>query len=234
MTVTDTLARDNGALDIETAPGVWTPVGGLNTWSPSPEKNSAETTKFKDQGRKAHIVASRGDSFTFGGFRQVDEATGARDPGQLACEALAQLVGQNSLGKFRHSRAGGKISTFMASATVTDGGGGTDDPDAWELELEMSGAATTTSPSGIPSVVTTVAGSAGTGETEITWTDGVTVGDLFEITIFDGTDIVKQAIASEQPVLIQLDADSYTAKVRARNDAGWNALSAASSSFTVS
>lgn len=237
MTVTDTLARDNGALEINTgtiAVPVWTPVGGLNTWSPSPEKNSADTTKFSNQGRKSHLVASRGDTFTFGGFRQVDEATGVRDAGQLACEALGDTVGQNSLGQFRHSRAGGKVSTFMASATVTDGGGGNDDPDAWQLELEMSGSATTTSPAGLASVVTSVVGTPGTGEVEITWTDGVEVGDLFEITIFDGAAIVKQAIGSEQPVLIQLAADSYTAAVRARNDAGWSALSTASSSFTVS
>lgn len=234
--ITDALARDNGALDINTGSEqvpIWVPVGGINSWSPSPTLNRADTTKFSDQGHQSHLPASLGLSLTFGGFRQVDAANGQRDPGQAAVEELSQKLGPNGLAQFRHSRVGGKVTTFWASAAVTDGGGGNDDPDAWSVELQRSGTPTTSTPADLPTVVTAVTGTAGTEEAEITWTDGAKVGSLFEIVIEDETGIVKQVIASEQPVLVQLEAGDYVARVRAQSNAGWNALSAPSSEFSV-
>lgn len=239
MPVTDTLARDNGALDINTGTvqsPVWTPVGGINSWSPSPTLNRADTTKFSDQGNLAHLPASKGMTYTFTGFRQVDESTGARDAGQLACEQLSEQLGPDGIGQFRHSRAGGKVTVFFGSVTVTDGGGGNDDPDAWEIEIERTGVPTTTDAiNALPAVVTSVTGTDNEDSAIIDWTDGEPEGDLFEIVIYDDVtgEIVKQVLVSEHPALVALEAGDYVAKVRARNDAGWSALSAASSKFTV-
>lgn len=238
MTVTDTLARDNGNLDINTGTidtPVWTPVGGLNNWSPSPSVNRADTTKFAQNGRQSHLPASIGYSFTFSGFRQVDESTGNRDAGQLACEALMTQLGPDGLTTFRHSRAGGKVSTFLGSCVVTDGGGGNDDPDAWSVEITVSGDITTSAPMDLPDAVTSVTGTGGTGEAEITWTNGSEVGTLFEVRIFLDDLPSKTVYASEKPVLVQLAADTgYSAQVRAQNAQGWGPLSTVSGAFTVS
>lgn len=238
MTVTDTLARDNGTLEVNTGTPsvpVWTLVGGINSWSPSPTVNKADTSKFADKGRKTNMSVSTEDSFTFGGFRQVDEATGERDPGQLACELLSRDLGQDSRRLFRHTWAEGTVSTFEATATVTKGGGGNDDPDAWQIELQVSGDITTLEAVQVPDTPTTVVATPGDDEVEITWTNGASVGSLFVVEIFlDGVPF-KTVISSEKPVLVQLPADTgYTARVRAQNGAGWSMASTASSSFTVS
>lgn len=237
MAVTDTLARDNGALDINTgtiAVPVWTPVGGINSWNPNPTVAEADTTKFSSNGRHEGMSASTTDTFTFSGFTQVDETTGDRDPGQLACELQSRQLGQASRRQFRHSRAGGKVSTFLATVQVVSGGGGNDDPDAWSVELRVSGEIATATPA-VPTVVTSPTATGATGQATINWTNGAEVGTLFEVVVYQGGSIVKQVLSSNKPALVSLPAGSgYTAQVRAGNLAGWSALSAASSSFTVS
>lgn len=143
MTVTKILARDHGK-DWEINTGndqapVWVPIAGINSWSPSPSKNDADVTTFDDDGRLAHIVASRGDEFTLSGLYLEDPDTGDRDPGQEAVETLAAEVGHTSLKQFRFTSPGGNRLTFDASANVTIGGGGNDDPSAWEATLTVSG-----------------------------------------------------------------------------------------------
>lgn len=232
MAVTDTLARDNGAVDIKVA-GVWVPIGGINSWSPSPTLNKADTSKFSNQGNLSHLPVSKGMSITLTGFRQVDHVTGDRDPGQVACENLMEQLGPDGIAEFRHSRAGGKVTVFKGSCTVTDGGGGNDDPDAWSVTIERSGIPTTTTTTAVPAAVTSVAGTGGDDHVLIDWTDGSPAGDMFEVTIYDGAVPVLSMFSSEHPVYVPLDADSYTAKVRAMNNSGWSAQSAASASFTV-
>jgi hypothetical protein len=238
MTITDTLARDNGALDVNTGTHdspVWTPVAGLNNWSPSPSKNSADTTKFSNGGWASHLPASRSLSMTFSGLKQVDPDTGDRDPGQAAVEALGLLMGPDGLGEFRHSMVG-VVNVFTASVNATVGGGGNDDPDAWSVELEMSGSPTTTLDADVPAAVTAVTGTPGDdGDVSVTWTDGSPAGTLFEVQVFNGATLLKSVIGSDKPILVSgLGAGSgRTAKVRAQNAAGWSALSTASSSFTI-
>lgn len=143
MTVTKILARDHGKnWEINTGTTsvpVWTKIKGINSWSPSPSKNDADTTDFDDDGRTAHMVASRGDEFTITGFYLEDPNDGTRDPGQSAVETLAAAVGYDSLKPVRFTSPGGNRLEFVASANVTIGGGGNDDPSAWEATLTVSG-----------------------------------------------------------------------------------------------
>lgn len=143
MSVTEVLAR-GFTFELNTgteAVPVWTAVNNISKWSHSPKKNSADTTTFDDEGRMSHLAASRGDEFTMDGYYQEDEVTGDRDAGQEACEAWADEVGQASRKQFRITSPGGNmIGPFYATANVTRGGGGNDDPNAWQLAIEVSGA----------------------------------------------------------------------------------------------
>ncbi len=238
MTVTDQLARDDGAFDINTgttASPVWTPIGGINSWAPSPSKNDADTTKFSDDGDQSHIPASHGMEYTISGLVQEDSDDGSRNAGQAAVEALALLKGPAGLTEFRHSSAGGTVNVFRASALVTRGGGGNDDPSAWEATLTRSGATTTTLAAGVPGVPTSPAGTGGNDFATVDWTNGTGTPSLFEVSVYDDTAaLVASVISSSKPVYVPLVADTgYTAKVRAQNAAGWSALSAASATFTV-
>lgn len=237
MAITDTLARDNGALDINTGTAmvpVWLPVEGINNWSPNNGVAEADTTKFSDNGRHSGMSASTTDVLTFSGLTQSDDITGVRAPGQAACEALSRKLGPESRAQFRHSRPGGKVSIFTATCQVTSGGGGNDDPDAWAVEVRISGEIENGTPT-LPTVVTSPTATGAAGSATINWTNGAEVGTLFEVVIYLGGSPVKQVISSNKPTLVTLSAAvGYTARVRAQNNAGWSALSAASSAFTVS
>ena len=237
MTVTDTLARDDGAWDINTGTAespVWTPIGGLNSWSPSPSKNDADTTKFSNGGWQSHLPASRGLEHTLSGLVQVDDSTGQRDPGQAACETLSRQMGVDGIGQFRHTMTGGTVNTFDASCNVTRGGGGNDDPSAWEVTITMSGPPETVLAAGVPDVPTSVVATGGNDFATVTWTDGAEVGTLFEVRIYDGSTLVASVISNNKPIYVTLAADTgLTARVRAQNEAGWSDLSAASATFTV-
>lgn len=142
-TPTDILSRDR-ARDWAINTGsvgspTWTPIGGINKWSPSPKKNSTDTTKFSDDGWLSHLAASRGNSFTLSGLVQMDADDEVRDPGQDAVNALGQLMGADSRGQFQITGPGGGTLVFTATVNVTDGGGGNDDADPWSVELEVSG-----------------------------------------------------------------------------------------------
>jgi hypothetical protein len=126
----------------EAAP-VWVPVKGIDTWAHSESKNNADTTTNEDKGKPTHQVASRTHSFTMTGKQQIDSGDGSRDPGQLACEVWSTLVGVASLKQFRITPneviGGDVIGPFYASASVNLGGGGVDDPNKWELTVDVSG-----------------------------------------------------------------------------------------------
>lgn len=117
-------------------------VNGLNSLTHSPSSSDADTTSFDSEGRSEHMKAERGDSWTLAGFYLEDVATGDRDPGQAAVEALAQLIGPSSLGVFKITSPGGNTITFSASAEVTLHGGGNNDAAAWQATIVVSGAVT--------------------------------------------------------------------------------------------
>lgn len=141
MAVTKFLARD---LDIAIDTGGsgsphYTAIKGLNSLTHSPSSTDAETTDFDSAGHSEHMKAERGDSWTLAGFHLEDVSTGTRDPGQAAVEALAELMGNSSLGTFRITSPGGNTITFDASAEVTLAGGGNNDAASWQAVIRVSG-----------------------------------------------------------------------------------------------
>lgn len=143
MTVTKIPARDWGKpFSINTGTTnspVWTRIKGINNLTPSPSKNDADITDFDSEGWAEHFVAGRSMEFSIAGHYLVDPLDGTRDPGQKAVEELGLEVGIDSVGTFRFSPPGEKPIEFEASANVTAGGGGNDDPTAWEASLTVTG-----------------------------------------------------------------------------------------------
>ncbi len=122
---------------------VWTQIHGINSFSPSPEKNDADTTDFDSAGNLEHLPASRGMSYTFEGFFLVDVADGTRDAGQARVEEVGALVGPAGLGHLRLTSppsSGAEVWDFDASFNVTPPGGGNDDAASWSFEATVSGA----------------------------------------------------------------------------------------------
>lgn len=144
MAVTKVLARDWVA-SINTGTyvsPVWTEIKGLNTLTFSNGKNDAETTDFNSEGFEEHIVASRNAELGIEGLFLEDPSDGSRDPGQEAVEALAELMGNDSLGDFKLVSPGGTGKRFYASAQIGDVGGGNDDATSWSATLTRSGQTT--------------------------------------------------------------------------------------------
>ncbi len=145
MAVTKILARgfnfelNTGTIGVP----VWVAIGGVNSFSFDPAKTDADLTDFDDNGRSAHMVASRSVSMSIDGFFMVDVDTGTRDAGQAAVETWANEIGPDSLMQFRFYQEDtleGK--SFMASANTTGPGGGINDPASWKVEITSSGAIT--------------------------------------------------------------------------------------------
>lgn len=137
MAVTKVLARD-WVLEIKNSSG-YTRIKGLNTLSFSNSKNDTDTTDFDSQGATEHLVTSRSQEISAEGFYLVDKTTKKRDEGQQAVEALAELIGPESLGEFRLTSPAGTMKTFLASANIGDIGGGNDDATTWGVTLTVSG-----------------------------------------------------------------------------------------------
>lgn len=236
MTVTKHLARDytfevnngtSGSPD-------WIEVKGLNTWSHSTTKNDADTTSFDEGGRMSHLTASRGDSFSMQGFDLEDPDTGAKDPGQEACESWATKIGTDSIQQFRITSPAGVSKTFDASADVKMGGGGKDDPAGWTLDIVVTGEITTSDSLALPGAPTSPSGTALTGGILATWTNG-TGSDItaYEVVVYlSGTEVARVRSSAKPIAVTGLATSAHTFKVRAYNATGWGPLSAASSNVT--
>lgn len=211
----------------------WVEVGGLNTWSHSPSSGDADTTKFYDAGRNSHMKASRGDEFSFSGFRSLDAAITARDPGQLICEAWGNAVGRSSRKQFRITEDDtSETKVFLATASVTQGGGGNDDPSSWELSLTVTGAIATSS---LPAVLAapTISPTGGTGEITVDFTYSGTPTQYEVVAVNASTEVlVDTFVSTHEPVYCPLVAANYKVKGRVRNAGGWSDYSALSSSTT--
>lgn len=140
MAVTKVLAR-GWTFFINTgtyAVPVWTQIHGINSFSPSPEKNDADTTDFDDAGSLSHLPVSRGRAFTLEGFYKVDVSNGDRDEGQAAVEALSDSMGVAGIGNFKFVAPDASIDLFSGSVNVTPPGGGSDDAAAWSVEITVT------------------------------------------------------------------------------------------------
>lgn len=139
MTAVATLAQGwVFEIDTGTTTPTWTEIKGLNTFSISFEKNDADTTTFASQGWNEHLVSSRSGEITLDGLF-LEDASGTRDPGQSAVEALSLLIGAASVESFQATSPGGSVMSFSASATIEGPGGGNDDSATWSCTLTISG-----------------------------------------------------------------------------------------------
>lgn len=239
MTVTECLARDF-TFEVNTGTHgspVWVGINGINTWSHSPTKNDADTTTFDDDGRMSHLPASRGDGFGIQGLYHEDPETGERDAGQAACDAWAQGIGPvDGIREFRITSPAGNTRTFEASASVTSGGGGNDDPNAWSCDMTVTGAITSSDVSDVPVAPTSPTGVAGDTSILVSWS-GPSSGSPFlayeAVAYVSGTEVAR-VLSSTEPIYIGgLTNDiAHTVKVRALNAYGWGPLSVASSNIT--
>lgn len=215
----------------------WVVITGVNTWAHNPSKSNADTTTFDEEGVESHLPASRGASYTFGGLVKYDATTGDRDPGQAAVARAAVKIGPEGLVQFRITEPGaaGDQFTFWASVSNTVGGGGNNDPSAWSVTVDVSGAITVTSGKALPAAPTAVAGTTDDEQSIVSWTDGAGGPfELYEVAVLDDGDEVDRIQSSAKPVLVAgLDnGTAYTFQVRARNSKGWGPLSTASSPVT--
>lgn len=214
----------------------WVEIKGINTWSNTPVGNRANTTTFDEDGRLSHLPASRGDSIGLQGLLVWDDDTGDRDPGQEAVEAWGQQIGPDGLKQFRITDPEGATLTSLASAVVTIGGGGNDDPSAWNVDVQFSGTPTSSTVGDEATAPTSVAGSTDDTFSLITW-DDPDAGSPF--TMFESVAYVagvehSRRLASHEPIHHGglTNGTAYTFKVRARNKRGWGPLSSASSAVT--
>lgn len=144
MAITKVPARDY-TFEVDPAGGTsYLEITGITTWGHKPAMGEADTTDFGSGGRQEHLKMSTGDSFTLEGQRKADVSDGSRDAGQAACETLSRSLALSSLGRFRFTDPDGEVKTFLASCTVTHGGGGNDDVTGWSAEIKVSGDITVT------------------------------------------------------------------------------------------
>lgn len=236
MATTEFLARDcvfevnNGTVG---SPD-WVEVAGINTWSHTTTKNDADTTTFDKDGRLSHLPSSRGEAFGIAGFAQEDPDTGAKDPGQAACEAWAKKIGTDGIQQFRITTPGGNVRTFEASADVKVGGGGKDDPAAWSCDMNVTGTVTTSDDLALPGAPSAVDGTAMNDAILVTWTDGTGSGIIgYEAVAYVSGTEVARVYSDSKPIYIGGLAEvAHTCKVRALNATGWGPLSTASSADT--
>ena len=241
MAVTKNLARgcdfhlNTGTIGVP----VWTEIKGVNNYQPTATGNNADTTTFDEDGWQSHIKASRGGSCTIGGMLLSDPDTGDRDPGQAAVEAWALEIGPDSLKQLRVTFPDSSTVLGLASANSTFGGGGTDDPQAWSVEITYSGPITYSALSGsaVPGAPTSVVGTALTDAATVTWTEGT--GDVtgYEVTAYDDADdsVVATINTDTKPVYFAglTTGDDIYFKVKARNGYGLGAASASSTPVEI-
>jgi len=139
MALRKILAREMTIEVEDVTPGSWLSIGGIRTLQPASSKSDADTGDFDSEGWAEHIVAERGATLTLNGQYLEDPEDGDRDPGQERVEALARLIGADSLGTFRISTPGGLVRTFEASVSVEGPGGGQNDASVWNATLTVSG-----------------------------------------------------------------------------------------------
>lgn len=216
----------------------WVQIGGLSKWAHKPSAKDAETTKFSDAGRQSHMKASRGDEFTLTGLTGGTEADfTVRDPGQLAVEVTGVAVGRASRAQFKVTRDDDGVSkTFMATVTITEGGGGNDDPSTWEATVTVTGAVTRSGAVAVPDVPTSITPTGGTGVINVTWTNGAGSPTNYHVVATDTSGAALAEIyTTGKPAVITVSAGSNRKiKIRAYNGGGWSQFSTLSSGVTVS
>lgn len=219
----------------ETDTPEWTRIGGLDTWGHTPNSSDADTTVMEDGGSETHFKASRGHSYSLSGKYKEDPASGDRDPGQEAVEALGRQIGPESLGHFRRESPAGAAIEFWASAEVTIGGGGVNDATAWACSLKVDGVIDDgeTMPA-LPAAPAAVAGTVDDSYSIVTWTPGTGDPHTWEVrALVDEVEVSRITVNTVAAYYAPLtNGTAYTFQVRGRNAAGWGPWSVASATVT--
>jgi hypothetical protein len=122
-----------------------TAIGGIDSFTPSDGSTEADTTTFDDNGFPSHLISSRTKSISFAGKYLVDVATGALDPGQKKIMEYSQLIDTAGMKTFYMADPSGNNKwEFTCSVSMGDGGGGNDDPTAFNFSVKASGQVTQT------------------------------------------------------------------------------------------
>jgi hypothetical protein len=217
---------------------VWIDINGLTGATGSGQQTNADTTTFDEDGVESHLPAARGRTFSLSGLRgYVNLATGVRDPGQVACEEAAALIGPTGLKQFRRILPDGvgTCQTMLASFNISSDGGALNDAEQWSVEVTRSGP-TTESELGAPAAVPTgVTPTAGVGQVSVAYT---TDGAFIEIFVYEADTDEEVAFATEadaSPLVITglTAATDYYVRARSVTTAGAiSALTAPSATFT--
>lgn len=128
------------------APGTWVPIApaGINTFTKSRSSANTDTTTYASGGDYEQQIMQRGRTLKLAGFRLIDPATGALDPGQALVETLADQKSDASLGSIRFAHTSEtEWEVWTATAEMDDEGGGNNDKVSWGVTFTRSGASTT-------------------------------------------------------------------------------------------
>lgn len=120
----------------------WAQVKGIESFdlNPSEGEESADTTTFDSGGYAESQAMQRGASCQLSGKRVRSGATA--DPGQAAADALAERVGEESLGGFRFRHADDtEWTVWTAWVSKANVGGGNNDKTTWGATFTRSGSA---------------------------------------------------------------------------------------------
>lgn len=218
---------------------IWTDINGLTGASGSGQQTNADTTTFDEDGVESHLPAARGRTFSLTGLRgYVNLTTGVRDPGQVACEAAAALIGPSGLKQFRRILPDGvgTCQTMLASFNISNDGGNLNDAEQWSIEVTRSGPTTTTELGAAPAVPSAITPTAGDGQVSLAYT---ATADTVEAFIYDADTDEEVAVAVDDPATTPVvvtgltNGTDYYARLRAVSATGAiSALSAASATFT--
>jgi hypothetical protein len=137
-------ARDCVFQIYDTIGAAYVAIGGLDTFAIGRDSKDTDLTTYASAGSKEGQVMERGKTLKLDGFRLQDQNTGALDPGQKLVEALADGLGDASLGTIRFAAPGDTTyEVWTAFAVLGDTGGGNNDKAKWSVTLTRSGASST-------------------------------------------------------------------------------------------
>lgn len=127
----------------DSAGSAWERIAGLNSLTPSGATTMVDVTDFEDEGFLRQYVGQRDGTVT-ASCHYAEAADGTKGDGIARVETLLGEVGPDSIGKFRIRRPlATSAVAFDASVsgpiTLTGSGGGLNDPNAFDIELMISG-----------------------------------------------------------------------------------------------
>ena len=137
----------NTATDNDYDAGDWVTISGINTFSVGLDSSDVDVSDFDSSGWGSEFPVTRKLTVGIEGFMLVDEATGARDSGQLMADTAGLLFGQDAFRWFKveavrstdRSTPIGHI-VYLGAWKPSEGGGGMEDAAPFGMEVMSQGA----------------------------------------------------------------------------------------------